>query len=258
ALPCAKTPAGIWGILDHRPYSPLNPKCMEAGELWRFCNTNPPGRSARFRRHSQMQTSAGMSSPIKLRLQNQLDVRSVPAESDLPVTVLERRPGWHLVSLSEMWRYRELLYFLTWRDIKVRYKQTVLGVGWSVAKPFLTVMVFSFFLGRRLAVHEGTLGDYILIAFTGFLPWMFFSTSFASAAHSIVGGHELVTRVYFPRLLLPIASIGANFLDFAIGFLLLLVVMFCYGIQLGWGILLVPVIVVFLLAATLGVGTLLA
>jgi lipopolysaccharide transport system permease protein len=157
-----------------------------------------------------------------------------------------------------MWRYRELLYFLTWRDIKVRYKQTVLGVGWSVAKPFLTVMVFSFFLGRRLAVHEGTLADYILIAFTGFLPWMFFSTSFASAAHSIVGGHELVTRVYFPRLLLPIASIGANFLDFAIGFLLLLVVMFCYGIQLGWGILLVPVIVVFLLAATLGVGTLLA
>src|SRR5439155_22407685 len=120
---------------------------------------------------------------------------------DLPVTVIERRSGWHLVDLRELWRYRELLYFLTWRDVKVRYKQTVLGAAWAVLQPFATMVVFSLFFGRMAQVHAGGV-SYPLFFFSGLLPWFFFANSITSASQSVVGNQNLVTKVYFPRLII--------------------------------------------------------
>jgi lipopolysaccharide transport system permease protein len=177
---------------------------------------------------------------------------------DLPLTVIERQPGWHLVNLGELWRHRELLYFLVWRDVKVRYKQTVLGVGWSVFKPFITVVVFSFFIGRRLAGHSGDLSNFGIVVFAGVLPWMFFATSFPSAAHSVAHANELVTKVNFPRLLLPLSCILANMVDFAVGLVMLVAVAFFFHATPGPNVAMIPVIILLLLAAATGVGTLLA
>ncbi len=193
-----------------------------------------------------------------------LEENSVPAApeldgpgSDLPVTVIERRPGWHLVDLRELWRYRELLVILTWRDIKVRYKQTVLGVAWAVLQPVATMIVFSAFFGRVAEMPSGGV-PYPLFAFAGLLAWFFFANAVTSASQSVVGNQSLVTKVYFPRLLIPLSAVGTNLLDFAIGFVLLLVMMPFYGVLPGWGLLLAPLLALGLFVAALGVGALLA
>src|SRR5439155_20041311 len=147
---------------------------------------------------------------------------------DLPVTVIERRSGWHLVKVRELWRYRELLYFLTWRDIKVRYKQTVLGAAWAVLQPFATMVVFSLFFGRVAGDLPGGV-PYPLFVFAGLLPWFFFSNAITSAGGSVVGSQNLVTKVYFPRLIIPLGAVGASLVDFAIAFGMLLAMMLYYG-----------------------------
>src|SRR5439155_22127968 len=111
---------------------------------------------------------------------------------DLPVTVIERRSGWHLVDLRELWRYRELLFFLTWRDIKVRYKQTVLGAAWAILQPFATMVVFSLFFGRMTQAVPSE-WPYPLFVFAGLLPWTFFANAVGSAGQSVVGNQNLVT-----------------------------------------------------------------
>jgi lipopolysaccharide transport system permease protein len=173
------------------------------------------------------------------------------------VTVIEPRPGWQLVNLGEMWRYRELLLILAWRDVKVRYKQTALGATWAVLQPLATMAVFSVVLWRLAGANpEGF--PYPLFVFAGLLPWFFFSNAITSAAQSVVTNQTLVTKVYFPRLLIPLASIGPYLLDFAIGFALLLAMMVAYRIAPGWGLFWVPPIVLGLAIAALGVGTLLS
>jgi lipopolysaccharide transport system permease protein len=179
-----------------------------------------------------------------------------PAD-DLPVTVIERRPGWRVVDLAELWRYRELLYFLTWRDIKVRYKQTVLGAAWAILQPFATMVVFSLFFGRLAEMPAGGV-PYPLFVFAGLLPWYFFSNGITSASQSVVGSQNLVTKVYFPRLIIPLGAIGPSVVDFAIGFGMLIAMMLFYGIVPGWGIVLVPLLSLGLLIAATGVGTLLS
>ncbi len=181
----------------------------------------------------------------------------VPAREP-PVTVIQARPGWQLVDLSELWRFRELLAFLTWRDVKVRYKQTVLGAAWVVLQPLATMLVFSLFLGRLAEMPSANL-DYRLFVFTGLLPWYFFSNAVTSAGQSIVGSQNLVTKIYFPRLIIPTGAVGAHLVDLVIGLALLPVFMLLLdGAQPGWGLLLAPVAIAGLVLAALGIGTLLS
>ncbi|MBI3469478.1 MAG: ABC transporter permease [Planctomycetes bacterium] len=181
----------------------------------------------------------------------------LPCELDPPETVIEAKPGWHLIDLSALWRYRELLYFLIWRDVKVRYKQTVLGATWAILQPLVTMVVFSLFFSRLSPSHS-TGVPYPLFVFAGLLPWTFFSNAITSASQSIVSNHHLVTKVYFPRLIIPLASVGAGLLDFLIASTMLLPLMFYFGVCPSMGLLLTPFLVVGLVVAALGVGTLLA
>jgi len=178
-------------------------------------------------------------------------------DDDLPVTIIERRPGWQIVDLGELWRYRELLFFLTWRDVKVRYKQTVLGALWAVLQPLATMVVFTLFIGK-LAGVEGEMKHYSLFVFAGLLPWTFFANAVSSAGQSVIGSQNMVTKVYFPRLFIPMGAVGAGLVDFAIAFAMLLVMMPFYGVWPGWNILMVPPICLFVVIAALGVGTLLS
>ena len=188
------------------------------------------------------------------------DGESVPEGSsadDLPEVVIERRRGWRIVDWDELWRYRELLFFLTWRDVKVRYKQTVLGAAWALLQPLATMVVFSLFFGR-VAAGSPTDVPYPLFVLAGLVPWMFFANAIASAGQSVVGSQNLITKVYFPRLFIPMGAVGAGLVDFAIAFGLLLVMMLGYGLTPGWGLVLVPLIALGLVTAALGVGTLLS
>jgi homopolymeric O-antigen transport system permease protein len=186
-------------------------------------------------------------------------IRAVTPEPPdaLPVTVIEPRPGWRLVDLRELWGFRELLYFLTWRDVKVRYKQTVLGVAWAVLQPLATMMVFSLFLGRVGGIAD-RVEHYPLFVLAGLLPWTFFSNAITSAGNSVVGNQSLVTKVYFPRLIIPLSAAGVGLVDFAIAFGLLAVVIPFYSAAPGWGVLMLPAVVLLLAVAALGVGILLA
>jgi lipopolysaccharide transport system permease protein len=181
------------------------------------------------------------------------------AAAELPhiTTIIEPQPGWKLLDLREMWRYRELLYFLVWRDVKVRYKQTVLGALWAILQPVATMVVFSLFFGRLAQMPAGDV-PYPLFVFAGLLPWTFFSNSVSGAGGSVVGNQNLVTKVYFPRLFIPMGTIGAALVDLAIAFGVLIVLMFGYGVMPGPQMLLVPLLTVALLAAALGVGVLLS
>jgi lipopolysaccharide transport system permease protein len=184
---------------------------------------------------------------------------SAPADpaDDLPETVIQRRPGWRIIDLGELWRFRELLFFLTWRDVKVRYKQTVLGAGWAVLQPLSTVIVFAFFLGRLGGVSEG-IEHYPLFVLAAILPWTFFANAVSTAGSSVVSNERLVSKIYFPRLIIPVSSVGASLFDFLISLAILAVMMAWYGTAPGWSILLAPVIMLLLTAAAVGVGTLLS
>ena len=175
----------------------------------------------------------------------------------LAVTVLKRRPGWQLLELGELWRYRELLYFLTLRDIKVRYKQTVLGASWAILQPLATMVVFSLFFGR-IAANPSSAVSYSLFVLAGLVPWMFFSNAIAAASQSVVANQTLVTRVYFPRLIIPMGAIGAGLVDFAIAFVMLVLMMAWYGVAPWWSCALIPFLMLGLVIAAMGVGTLLA
>lgn len=172
-------------------------------------------------------------------------------------TVIDPPTGWQLVNVAELWRYRELLYFLTWRDVKVRYKQTLLGAAWAILQPVMMMIVFTIFFGRLAKLPAGNL-PYPIFVFAGLLPWTFFATAIANAGNSVIGSERLITKIYFPRLAIPFAAVGAAVIDFLIAFGVLIVMMLWYGIVPGPQVLLVPVLVIALSLAGLGVGTLLA
>ena len=176
---------------------------------------------------------------------------------DLPVTVIERRPSWRIVDLRELWRYHELLFFLTWRDVKVRYKQTVLGAAWAVLQPLATMIVFAMFLGRMAGAGASDI-PYPLFVFAAMLPWTFFANAIGSAGNSVVGNQNLVTKVYFPRLIIPMSAVGAGLVDFAVAFVMLAGLMLYYGVLPGWQIVLAPLMVLLMTIAALGTGTLLS
>jgi lipopolysaccharide transport system permease protein len=185
---------------------------------------------------------------------------------DLPVLILRPPQGWQFINVGELWRFRDLVFFLTWRDVKVRYKQTLLGAAWAVLQPALMMVVFTIFFGRMVGVSTAPFAKeiYPVFAFAGLLPWTFFATAIATAGNSVVVSERLITKVYFPRLAVPLAAVGAAVVDFAIACGLLAVLMAYYKfyypdqIALGPNLLLIPVVFAVLLMAAVGVGSLLA
>jgi lipopolysaccharide transport system permease protein len=187
------------------------------------------------------------------------------ANDSVPVTMIERRTGWRLFDLGELWRYRELLFFLAWRDIKVKYKQTVIGTAWTVLQPLATMAALTLFLGQVGGLNTDPVTGvsavpYPLFVLAGLLPWLFFTGAVNSAATSVVGNERMLTKVYFPRLLVPLSSVLAVFLDFLIGVALLLVLMPWPSFHTlpGWHFLLMPVVVVVMITLTLGLGVFLS
>lgn len=170
------------------------------------------------------------------------------------VTVIEPRRGWRLPELKELWAYRELLWVLAGRDIRVRYKQTVLGAGWAVLRPLLAMAIFTVVFGR-LAAMPSDGAPYPVFVLAALLPWTFFSTAAIGAGESLIGAQSLVTKIYFPRLFIPLSMLGVAFLDLAIGLVLLAGVALFYGFGLPSTLLLLPVAILLLVMATLGVGT---
>jgi lipopolysaccharide transport system permease protein len=174
------------------------------------------------------------------------------------VVVVEPSHGWRALDLKEFWNYRQLLYFLMWRDVKVRYKQAVLGVAWAVLQPFLTMVVFSVFLGRLAGGTVTTGLPYPIFVFAGLLPWMFFAGSVGGAGMSILGNERLITKIYFPRLLVPVAAVGVGLVDLAVSLGMLAAMMMYYGVAPSLGVVILPVAVGGLILTAVGVGTLLA
>jgi lipopolysaccharide transport system permease protein len=172
---------------------------------------------------------------------------------DLYETIIEPAQGWSLLNLRELWAYRELLYFLIWRDIKVRYKQTVLGAAWAVIQPFFTMVVFSLFFGRLAGVPSDGL-PYPIFAYAALVPWTYFANALTQSSNSLVEHERMIKKVYFPRLMIPAASAFAGLLDFAIAFIILLGMMFWYGIVPGIAIWTVPLFILLAALTALGVG----
>jgi len=170
------------------------------------------------------------------------------------LTVIEPRRGWRLLDFRELWAYRELLWVLAGRDIKVRYKQTVLGAGWALLRPLLAMAIFSVVFGRVAKMpSEGA--PYPIFVLAALLPWTFFSTAAGSAAESLVGSQNLVSKIYFPRLIIPLSHLGVALVDLGIGLVLLAGMALAYGFGIQATILLLPVALLLLLLASLGVGT---
>jgi len=179
--------------------------------------------------------------------------RSV-SQGETELTVVQPPRGWASMGLAEIWQYRELLYFLAWRDLKIRYKQTFIGVAWAVLQPVLMMAIFTLFLGRLVNVSFAPL-PYSVAALAGLLPWNFFVSGTTSASDSVVSGQALVSRVYFPRLILPAASMLSWFVDLLIGIILLFGMMAVFGIAPSWTVLLAPLFLILAYFTALGVGT---
>lgn len=172
-------------------------------------------------------------------------------------TVIEARRGWRGLGIGELWAHRELLYFFVWRDLKVRYKQTFFGAAWAVLQPVLLMAVFSVSLGRIPGVGPSGV-PYPLFIFTGLVPWTLFAQSLIGASNSLVGGEAIITKVYFPRLLLPFAAVSSFLLDFLITLGVLALLMVWFGAVPSLAILWIPALTGLVLVTALGIGTFLA
>ena len=172
---------------------------------------------------------------------------------ETPQIRIEPSKGWSPLKLREIWAYRELLYFLMWRDVKIRYKQTVFGASWAIIQPFLTMVVFSLFFGKLAKVPSDGV-PYPIFSFAALVPWTLFNYGLSQASNSLVGSSHLITKVYFPRLIIPTASLLSGVVDFLIAFGLLLGMMLFYGIMPTLNVFWVPALVLLTLVTALGVG----
>lgn len=183
-----------------------------------------------------------------------MNISQAPAARGGPaVVILRPSQGWVELGLRELWAYRELLYFLVWRDLKVRYRQTALGVGWAILQPFFTMVVFSIFFGKLAKVPSENV-PYSIFSFTGLVPWTFFAYALSQASNSLVGSQNLLQKVYFPRLAIPIATVLSGLVDFALAFVVLLGMMVYYGIGLTAAALWTVPLVLLTLVTALGVA----
>jgi len=170
-----------------------------------------------------------------------------------PVIKIQPQKGWISLRLGELWDYRELIYFLVWRDIKVRYQQTMLGASWAILQPFLTMVVFSVIFGRLARMPSEGL-PYPIFAYTALLPWQLFANGVNKATTSLVSNQPLLTKVYFPRLILPLSAVMGGLVDFGCAFVVFLGMMFYYGIFPGAAALLLPLFILFTMTISLSVG----
>jgi ABC-type polysaccharide/polyol phosphate export systems, permease component len=188
------------------------------------------------------------------------NLASSPPQSDDPVR-LPQKPlviivpsgSWVGLNPRDLWAYRELLYFLTWRDVKVRYKQTVLGATWVILQPLLMMVIFSLLFGRVAGMPSDGI-PYPLFAYGGLLAWTFFATAITTSGNSLVGSAHLITKVYFPRMIIPGAAVCAAAVDFALAFVVLVPLMFYYHVTITWQLTLLPFLILVLMVLALGVG----
>lgn len=173
--------------------------------------------------------------------------------SAVPTLHIAPSKGWVSLKLNELWEYRELLHFLIWRDIKVRYKQTALGAVWAIIQPFFTMVVFSLFFGRLAKVPSDGI-PYPIFSFAALVPWTFFTNGLTQSSNSLVGSANLITKVYFPRLTIPIAAVLSGIVDFLLAFMVLLVMMLYYGMTPTLNVLWLPLFLLLALVTSLGVG----
>ena len=171
-----------------------------------------------------------------------------------PLVVIQPSRSWKLISLKDLWAYRELLFFLTWRDVKVRYKQTALGAAWAILQPVFMMVIFTIFFGRLAGLGSAGI-PYPLFALAGLVPWTFFSNAITQSGNSLVGSANLISKVYFPRLLVPTAAMLAGLVDFALAFVMFCVLMAYYRMVPTIQVLFVPVLVLLTAMFALGVGT---
>jgi lipopolysaccharide transport system permease protein len=183
--------------------------------------------------------------------QTHVPVAVKPPESS--VVRIEARRGWLALDLGELWAYRDLVYFFVWRDIKVRYKQTVIGAAWAILQPVLTMLVFSLFFGKLARIPSQGL-PYPIFYYSALLPWMYFATAMQGATNIVVENQRVITKIYFPRVVLPIASVLSGLLDFAISFAVLLVLMAYYRIVPTRAVVWLPLFTLLAVLTALGVG----
>lgn len=199
--------------------------------------------------------SPGLLLKIDPRMTDEFNIPApkLTGSGSLPTFLIEPADGWASLGFKELWEYRELLYFLTWRDIKVRYKQTVLGASWAIIQPFFMMVVFSLFFGRLAHVPSDGI-PYPIFVYCALLPWQLFSHALTESSQSLVANERLIRKVYFPRLCVPISAVLGGLVDFAIAFVILLLMMLYYGIRPTWAIVMLPVFILLVIATSLGVG----
>ena len=194
-------------------------------------------------------------STAKPTWKSRLEIHHGPSESlpEDPLVVIEPNKAWSALDRRDLWAFRELLYFLTWRDVKVRYKQTELGIIWAIIQPLSTMLIFTLFFGRLAGVPSDNI-PYPIFAFAGLLAWTFFANAITNSGNSLVGSAHLITKVYFPRMIIPGAAVAAGLVDFAIAFVILVLLMIYYGVAITWNMLMFPVLLLLLTLLALGVG----
>jgi lipopolysaccharide transport system permease protein len=180
-------------------------------------------------------------------------VNSPTATAAAPVLRIQASRGWTSLGLRELWAYRGLLYFLTWRDVKVRYKQTALGAAWAVIQPFFTMVVFSLFFGRLARIPSDGV-PYPIFSYAALVPWMFFANGLSGSTNSLVGSANLIKKVYFPRLAIPLATVLSEALDFTIAFAVLLVMMLYFRVTPTVNVVWLPLFLLLAVTTSLGVG----
>jgi lipopolysaccharide transport system permease protein len=182
---------------------------------------------------------------------------SALAAPPVPVTIIRPSRGWVALQLGEIWRYRELLFFLIWRDVKVRYKQTAIGGAWAIIQPLLAMIIFTVFFGRLAKLPSDGI-PYPLFSYAALLPWQLFAHALTESSNSVVANERLVTKVYFPRLIIPLASVLSGLVDFAVAFVIVLAMMAWYRVPPTWTIFTLPLFLVLTLVTALAIGLWLA
>jgi len=188
-----------------------------------------------------------------LKSVNQGAKYNVSTSKSRPFVRRQARPGWVAIDFAELWRYRELLVFQAVRDIRVRYKQTVLGVAWAILQPVVTMVVFSLFFGKLAKLPSDGI-PYPVFTFCALLPWQLFTYALTYSSNSLVDNANAVTKVYFPRLILPFSAVISGLIDFAIAFVVLAGIMFYYGVRPGWPVIVLPLFIILALAVAMSIG----
>jgi lipopolysaccharide transport system permease protein len=200
---------------------------------------------------SQLKLNTDQAFPASDRDRGHLPNRHTLPDS--PVAIIQPSKSWVAINIADLWSYRELLYFLAWRDVKVRYKQTAFGVAWAILQPLLMMIIFSVLFGRVAGIRSDGI-PYPLFAYAGVLVWSFFAGAITNSGNSLVGSAHLITKVYFPRMIIPGAAVCATVIDLLFAFMLLAPLMFYYHVTITWQIVLLPPLMGLLMLLALGVG----